>query len=320
MEATRTKFAPINVLSLKDLEFRLGESRVTLRRLARDPHLYYSPFIQEKKAKPFAHSASNKKRPIDNPCDELKAIQRKIVSSLLSGNDVPTFLHGSVKRRSIFTNMHAHKNAGVVVKMDIKKYFENVTEELVFRVWHRELKCSREVAQLLTQLTTFNGHLPQGAPTSSALANIYLTSAFRPLLRQCSELGVTPGSYVDDIQFSGRQARLMMEPTRRRLARDGFSFPNKKREVLGSFEPKIVAGVRAGKDGLRAPKKKLSNLRAAFHKLELGLIPDVEKPDYLKRLAAQINHINQICPKDAAKYQALLQNFRAGNLKSGFVS
>jgi len=203
--------------------------------------------------------------------------------------------------------MDAHKNANVVVKMDVKKYFENVTEDIVFRVWHRELKCSREVASLLTQLTTFNGHLPQGAPTSSTLANIYLASVFSPLLQQCKELEVTPGAYVDDIQFSGQRARLMMEPTRRRLARDGFSFSNKKREILGHFKPKIVAGVRAGKDGLRAPKNKLSDLRAGFHKLKLGLVPDAEKADYIKRLAARVNHISQICPKDAAKYQAMLQ-------------
>lgn len=197
-----------------------------------------------------------------------------------------------------------------MVKMDIKGYFVNVTEDLVYRVWHRELKCSEEVARLLTQLTTFNGYLPQGAPTSSALANIYLSSVFGPLLSLSRELGVTPGAYVDDIQFSGPNARLMMEPTRRRLARDGFSFPNKKREVMGRYKQKIVAGIRAGKDGPRAPKNKLSDLRAGFHKLELGLVPDDEKPAYIRRLAARVSHINQICPKDAARYQALLQLLR----------
>lgn len=310
MEERATKFAPLNLLSLRDLEFRLGENRVTLRRLAKNPHLYYSPFTREKKVKPFQHVVSGKKRPIDNPCDELKAIQRKIVAVLLGGPNVPDFLHGSVKGRTIITNMAAHQGAEVLVKMDIKSYFVNVTEDLVYRVWHRELKCSKAVAKLLTQLTTFNGHLPQGAPTSSALANIYLSSVFGSILSQSRELGVTPGAYVDDIQFSGPNARLMMEPTRRRLARDGFSFPNKKREVMGRHKPKIVAGIRAGKYGPRAPKKKLSDLRAGFKNLELGRVPDSEKPEYIKRLAARVSHINQICPKDAAKYQALLQLLR----------
>jgi hypothetical protein len=307
VEEATTRFAPINVLSLRDLEFRLGENRVTLRRITKSPHLYYSPFLREKKVKPFQRVVSAKKRPIDNPCKELKAIQRKIVAALLGGTSVPEFLHGSVKGRTIVTNMAAHHGAEVLVKMDIKNYFGNVTEDLVYRVWHRELKCSEEVAKLLTQLTTFKGYLPQGAPTSSALANIYLSSAFSPILRQSKELGVIPGAYVDDVQFSGQHARLMMEPVRRRLARDGFSFPNKKREVLGRFEPKIVAGIRDGKDGPRAPKKKLSDLRAGFHKLKLGLVPEAEKADYIKRLAARVSHINQICPKDAAKYQVLLQ-------------
>lgn len=306
MEKNTGRFAPINLLSLRDLEFRLGENRITLRRLAANPQLYYSPFAREKKSKPFQRVISDKKRPIDNPCDELKTIQRKIASRLLGQSGSPDFLHGSVKGRTIKTNMAVHHGADVLVKMDIKSYFAKVTEDLVFRVWHRELKCSKAVAELLTRLTTYNGHLPQGSPTSSALANIYLSSRFGALLEQCGELGVTPGVYVDDIQFSGSNARRMMEPTRRRLAQDGFSFPNKKREVMGRYDTKIVAGIRAGKDGPRAPKKKLSELRAGFHKLELGLVPENERPDYLRRLAARIAHINQICPKDAAKYQALL--------------
>jgi hypothetical protein len=307
VEKMTTRFAPINLRSIRDLEFRLSENRVTLRRLAKDLHLYYSPFTREKKVKPFQRVVSDKKRPIANPCDELKGIQRKIVATLLGGQDAPDFLHGSVKGRTIKTNMAAHQGAEVVVKMDIKSYFVNVTEDLVYRVWHRELKCSEEVAKLLTKLTTFNGHLPQGAPTSSALANIYLSSVFGPIISQSRELGVTPAAYVDDIQFSGPNARLMMEPTRRHLARDGFSFPNGKREVMGRYRQKIVAGIRNGKDGPRAPKKKLWDLRAGFHKLKLGLIPDDEKTAYISRLAARVSHIDQICPKDAAKYQALLQ-------------
>lgn len=207
--------------------------------------------------------------------------------------------------------MAAHQGAEVIVKMDIKSYFVNVTEALVYRVWHRELKCSEEVAQLLTMLTAYNDRLPQGAPTSSVLANIYLSSVFEPILNDCQTLGVTPAAYVDDIQFSGAQSRLMMEPTRRRLKRDGFSFPNKKREVMGRYDTKIVAGIRSGKDGPRAPKGKLSDLRAGFHKLKLGLIPDDEKPEYVKRLAARVCHVNQICPKDAAKYQVLLREFQS---------
>lgn len=126
MEELTTRFAPINLLSLRDLEFRLCENRVTLRRLAKNPQLYYSPFIQEKKAKPFQRVVSDKKRPIDNPCDELKAIQRKIVATLLGGSNVPEFLHGSVRGRTIITNMAAHNQAEVIVKMDIKSYFVNV--------------------------------------------------------------------------------------------------------------------------------------------------------------------------------------------------
>ncbi len=90
-------------VSLKDLEFRLDERRITLRRLAREPHLYYSPFDREKKVKPFQRVVSGKTRPIDNPCKELKDIQRKIAARLLGRAEAPGFLHGSVKGRTIIT-------------------------------------------------------------------------------------------------------------------------------------------------------------------------------------------------------------------------
>jgi len=163
------------------------------------------------------------------------------------------------------------------------------------------------VASLLTRLTTYERHLPQGAPTSSVLANIYLASVYGPILDLCSELVVTPGAFVDDLIFSGDKARQVMDPTRKLLGRDGFSFSAAKREILGSRSQKVITGIRLGKDGPRAPYKKLGDLRAGFHKLKTGLIQESDRADYVKRLAARVAHIHNVCPKDAAKFNKQLE-------------
>jgi RNA-directed DNA polymerase len=304
------RYAPINLISLSDLEFRLGEDRSYLRTLAANISAHYSPFQRCKDAKPYQRVISTKLRSIDNPSDELKRIQRKIARKLLGHLDVPDFLYGAVKGRTIHDNAAAHHGAKLIVKMDIKSYYPSVTNDHIYRVWRFELGCSREVSNLLTRLTTYERHLPQGAPTSSVLANIYLASVIQPILRQCAQLDVKPGAFVDDLIFSGSNARSLMEPTRKLLGRSGFSFSAKKREILTSRDEKLVTGIRDGKDGPRAPRRKLSDLRAGFHKLKLGVIPEAERADYIKRLAARVSHIRTICEKDAAKYVKLLDDLR----------
>jgi RNA-directed DNA polymerase len=308
---TRKRFAPINLRSLSDLEFRLGEDREHLRQLAANISIHYSPFQRPKVAKPFQHVISKKLRSIDNPSPELKHLQRKIARNLLGHLKAPDFLYGAVKGQTIHTNAALHHGAKLIVKMDIKSYYPNVTDTHVFRVWRHELGCSLEVSRLLTRLTTYERHLPQGAPTSSVLANIYLASVYEPILDKSEELGVKPGAFVDDLIFSGDRARQLMDPTRKLLGRDGFSFSAAKREILGPRDQKVITGIRAGKDGPRAPRNKLSDLRAGFHKLKIGLVPEAARPDYIKRLAARVAHINNICPKDAATFIKQLETLKA---------
>lgn len=305
------RYAPINLRSLSELEFKLGEDREYLRSLAANISVHYSPFQRSKNVKPYQRIISSKTRSIDNPSFDLKRVQRKIVRNLLGHLEAPNFLYGAVKGKTIHDNAAAHHGAKLIVKMDIKSYYPSVSNDHVYRVWRFELGCSREVANLLTRLTTFERHLPQGAPTSSMLANIYLASVFQPVLQQCAKLEVAPGAFVDDIIFSGSNARKLMEPTRRLLGREGFSFSAKKREILGARREKLVTGIRDGKDGPRAPRKKLSDLRAGFHKLNLGMIPQTERADYIKRLAARVSHMKSICEKDAAKFVRRLAEVRA---------
>jgi hypothetical protein len=41
--------------------------------------------------------------------------------------------------------------------------------------------------------------------------------------------------------------------------------------------------------------------------LAVSAVPESEKADYIKRLTGKVAHVNTICPKDAAKYIAMLK-------------
>lgn len=296
----------LELRSLRELEYRLGEDRKRLRELViRIPELY-KPFEQSKKPKPYERAPSNKKRPIDNPQVELKLIQRKILKRLLDPIIVPDFLYGAVKGRDIVSHAARHLGARTAVKMDIKSFFPNVTNLHVYQTWQM-LGCSPKVAGLLTKLTTFERHLPQGAPTSSALANLYIASLYPPISAMCDENQVKPSAWVDDLTFSGQKARDLMEPTRRILAANGFRLSPKKREILGPRSQKVICGVRLGASELRAPKKKLSDIAAGIHKLEIGLVNGDDRKEYLRSLVARIRHIERVCPRDAKKLSIRLQ-------------
>src|SRR5690606_42051319 len=60
----------------------------------------------------------------------------------------------------------------IVINEDISGFFPSTSAEHVFNIWHELFGCSQEVSQCLTQLTTRRGELPQGAITSSFLANL----------------------------------------------------------------------------------------------------------------------------------------------------
>jgi RNA-directed DNA polymerase len=297
----------VPIVSLCDLEHRLGESRETLRALAKNWRAEYQPFRQTKQHKPFQRDVEEEKvRNIDNPSEALKAVQRKILSRLLLPATLPHFLFGAVRSRCV--NKHATEHIGgrTVVKLDIKKYYPNVTNRHVYSVWRHLLLCSPAIASLLTQLTTYEWHLPQGAPTSPALANLYLSSIYGPILEACSTQGTVATAWVDDLIFSGENARSIMEPVRQILAANGFKLSRKKRIILAGSAPKVITGIRLGAGRIRAPKDKLRDIRAAIHKLEIGHINKGEKARYVASVEGRIRNIERICADDA---QALTSRF-----------
>src|SRR6185436_20457188 len=75
------------------------------------------------------------------------------------------------------TNAFQHLGKHLVVRIDIQDFFSSITDRQIYSVWADKLGNSPPVASLLTTLTTYRRHLPQGAPTSTYLANLVLLGA-----------------------------------------------------------------------------------------------------------------------------------------------
>ena len=287
--------------SLRDLEFRLGVDRGVLRQLAENWRDNYAPFQQAKKPKPHCQITKPiKLRDIDNPCKELKQIQTKILDRLLLPVALPHFLFGAVRKRSVRTHANEHLGAKTIVKMDIKSYYPNITNKHIYSVWKDVLLCSPRIAGLLTQLTTCDWHLPQGAPTSPALANLLLASIYGPVLDACAQKNIVVTAWVDDLIFSGDEARSIMELVRQTLADNGFKLSAKKSVILNPRAAKVVTGIRLGKNQLRACRLMLRDIRAGIHNLEIGRVTNRGRAKDFESLRGKIIYIKSIFPPDAA--------------------
>ena len=294
--------------SLRDLEYRLNEDRRVLQELAEHWKDQYSPFQQPKKPKPHQRGAkSSKLREIDNPGKALKRVQKKILNRLLKPLELPHFLFGAVPGRCIKMHAREHLGSKTVVMMDIKNYYPNIKCRHIYRVFRHVLLCSPRIARILTQLTTYDWHLPQGAPTSPALANLFLASIYGPVLEACADKKIVVTAWVDDLAFSGDDARSVMELVRQTLAENGFKLAPQKRLILNPRTAKLITGVRLGASQLRASKKKLHEIRAGIHNLRVGRFTERGRSADIRSLEGQIMHIKSICPADAVRLEATLK-------------
>jgi RNA-directed DNA polymerase len=293
----------LNIAHEKSLALHLGCNVDDLQQLAKSTKSFYKPFELAPKLRPFAKKPPKKPRPIDNPTGRLKRIQERINKTLLGPILLPEHVFGAVKHRSIIDNAQRHQGASVLVTLDIRQCFPSLTNAHIYSVWANVLGCSPSVASLLTKLTTFKRHLPQGAPTSPALANIFIWSVDSPIREKCADLGVEYSTWIDDLAFSGDNARAMIQTTVEALRLNGLRISHKKTVIMGSGQSKALTGTRLGRRSLRAPKEICDRARAGIHNMERGLVAEHEKYAYCQKLHALIMHIHRICPEDSVRLE-----------------
>jgi hypothetical protein len=283
------------------LETLLGCNRADLRRVAATAGAYYAPFYKTERQRPFQKKfKARKPRRIDNPKGELKVIQGNIYKRILKRIPLPENILGGVSGATIQDNARIHIGAKTLAKIDVKSYFPTVTNRHVYVIWRQVLNCSPEIASLLTQLTTFERHLPQGAPTSTLLGNLVMCALDSPIRISSRFNDVGYSGWVDDLAFSGENPRPIINVAIHELAKAGFSVSRRKVKVMGPASQKILTGVRLGQTP-RADPKQLSRVRSGIHKLQTGEVPPSEVSSYVRSLEGLIAHLARFERKKAER-------------------
>jgi RNA-directed DNA polymerase len=279
------------IQSERHLAWTLGFPIKRLKRIADTPADHYHEF-QRKKASNPAHV-----RTIRNPDDELKEIQRRIKDRVF-GNDIfGSEVQGGVPGRSPKSNAEMHLGAGFLVTADVKGFYDNVDHWTVFETL-RELGYGTDVSRLLTKLTTRKGMLPQGAPTSTILANLVLRRPVdAPTRAQADSLDTVFTRFVDDIALSGaKNPAPLIGDIARRLSSRGLSIHRgEKLKIRPRSMPQKITGLIINSGKPTVPQKYLDSVRAAIHEL-LTITDPTSRTAAVRSIAGRIAHVWRFQP------------------------
>lgn len=135
------------------------------------------------------------------PGPELKKVQRRLLRRVLRSLKAHPAATGFERGHSILTNAKHHEGRAVVIRIDLKDFFTSTRVEKVSAYFER-IGWSPDATELLTTLCTFNGALPQGAPTSPRLSNLVNWELDARLQALADRIGARYTRYADDLTFS----------------------------------------------------------------------------------------------------------------------
>lgn len=213
-------------------------------------------------------------RLIEAPKLRLRELQRQVLTRILNRIPPHPTVHGFVKGRSIKTFAIPHAGQQVVLRMDLRHFFPSFRAARIQTLF-RTLGYPEPVADLLGGICTnctprevwerYGGHrdydtrfqarvlycrphLPQGAPTSPALANLCTYRADCRLSGLAKSVGARFTRYADDLAFSGNQdfgrnIERFSTHVAAILLEEGFDVHHRKTRVMRQGVRQHLAGV-----------------------------------------------------------------------------
>lgn len=259
----------------------------------------YSIFLDEKN--PL------KPRTIEKPNKNLDIYQSRI-ASLLCRIQSPEFLHSGIKKKSHVSNAKAHLSHEHTFTTDIKSFFPSTPIKKVFSFFYSTMKCSPDVAEILAQLCTCNGHIPTGSRISMPLAFWANHKMFDELKHIADKFEVTMTVYVDDITFTGNCVNKNFVGTVKKIiTRHGHIMHPTKSILYPKNSIKVITGVVIKDGKALAKNEQHKNLYQDIELLK-GFSGKLSPPEELvNRTLGRINSLSIIERKYKDKARSLIR-------------
>jgi RNA-directed DNA polymerase len=294
-------------------------------------------------------SSSGRPRLLEAPLIRLRRIQRIVLDEVLALIPVHPAVHGFVPGRSAVTGARLHAGSRLVISLDLTAFFSSLDAARVYGVF-RAAGYPQPVAHLLTGLCTTRtpvsvlaamppsrgreedptarfrqrrmlavAHLPQGAPSSPALANLCVMRLDRRLSGFAGACGAIYTRYADDLVLSVpadsdprslRRPDRVIEGVRAIVASEGLLLQPDKTRVQPAHQRQVVTGIVVNAHPNLA-RGDYDNLKALLHNaVRHG--PESQNraghPDFRSHLLGRIGWVTQL---NADRGRRLRESFDA---------
>lgn len=237
-------------------------------------------------------------RVLEAPKPRLKAMQRLLLDRLAARIPPHDAATGFRPGGSVHAHALPHAGRPVVVRLDLESFFASVTVSRVYGIW-RSAGYAEPVAHALAGLVTtvlpyaqWRGvpqpadpglldahwrlgrrlaapHLPQGAPTSPAMANLAAFALDVRLTALARSWGGRYTRYADDLAFSGDRGwgsgtSRLLDAVEVVVRDEGFRLNQRKTGVMPRAGRQVLGGLVVN-DRPRVPRAEVDLLRAILH-------------------------------------------------------
>lgn len=264
-------------------------------------------------------------RLVEAPKLLLKCIQRKILREILDLLPAHACAHGFRKGRSCIGAAQLHAGEDIVITVDLKDFFPSIPIRRVHGLF-RSVGYPWNVARHLTGLCstatpagTFESlhpenrhdwetralfqqqHLPQGAPTSPALANLCARRLDRRLDGLAKRMGARYTRYGDDLAFSGdaefaRHTSGFLRAVAAICEDTGLSVNHRKTRIMGQGGRQRITGLVVNRH-INIPRDGYDRLKATLYNCvrhgPVGQNRD-DHPDFRAHLDGRITWVENV--------------------------
>lgn len=244
-------------------------------------------------------------RTINEPLPNLKQIQYWILENVLNTQKVSPYAKAFVHGKKLKENVRFHRNRKIVVKFDVHNFFGSIRIESVKQIF-QSFGYIHPVADLMAKLCCLQEVLPQGAPTSPYLSNLFMIDFDNEISEYCKPLKIYYTRYADDLTFSSDSnidINELKQIVKNAIGRKKLMLNHDKTKIMLRNTRQVVTGIVVNQK-LQVDKDKRRRVRQEVYYIKKwGLKSHLErinctKDNYLKHLLGELTFILSMTPQN----------------------
>ncbi|WP_427340440.1 reverse transcriptase domain-containing protein [Caloranaerobacter sp. DY30410] len=227
---------------------------------------------------------------------------------------------------ALINNAKIHRYNLYILIIDIKNFFPSIRKNKVYNLF-RKIGYNGLISEILSNICTYKGYLPQGGVTSPYLSNLICYKLDKRISGYCNKRDINYSRYADDLVFSANnknELKKAFNVIKDIIEDEGFKLNDNKTRYLVPKSRKRITGITVNDGNLKAPKELKRKVRAMTHrsivladysKIEkirgyVSFINSIENGYYDKI----INYINNFQKKDIVYFKEIVDAFNSNKI------